>query len=144
MTVKVSNNLEEARLVNNDQVRDIIVREGFVLDEVVKTLVTLRFEPKGDLFCVWDSGLFREHLRKNGQCFVLVERRSPFRGEPPGKPAMGKVMQIDGKVMILDQHLPFVPREGACVQLIRAMEWRYIREKDLYDQDKQENELVWV
>jgi hypothetical protein len=139
MTVKASNNVEAARLVNNDQVRVVIVREGFVLDEVIKTLVTLRFPPKSDLFCVWDSGQFREHLRRNGQLFVLVEQRGT------NKPAMAKVTQIDGKVLILDQHLPFVPREGACVQLIRAMEWRYIREKDLDDDEKRkDNELVWV
>lgn len=128
--MKISASLEEARIAN--QSKDIIVREDFFLDELSKTLINSLVPPSREFFCVMNVSPFREHLQKTGQLFVLVERRGS------DKPGLTKVRKIDGRVLELDPwyHLNFIPQEGACVQLVLGLDWRYIREKDLDDLDK--------
>lgn len=128
--MKISASLEEARIANGR--KDIIVREDFFLDELSKTLINKLVPPSREFFCVMNVNPYREHLQKNGQLFVLVERVGS------DKPGLTKVRKIDGRVLELDPwyHLNFIPQEGACVQLVLGLDWRYIREKDLDDLDK--------
>ena len=137
--MKFSDNLQAARLANQ-HLGDVIVREGLVLDEAVKTLVTVLVPPALTHFCVFEAGLFTEHLRRHGQLFVAVEQRGT------AQPALTKVRRIDGRVLELDSWytLNFVPKEGACVQLVRGLEWKYIRERDLNKQAKEEGQFKWV
>lgn len=130
--------LEEA-LTKNRNPQNLIVHEGFVLDENVKTLVTKAIVPTRKYFSVFDmQHILAERLRKTGRLYVLIENRGT------SKPEYRRVTQVDGRVLVLDQALNFTPQEGACVQLLLGMEWKYVDERELYKQDKEESRYRWV
>jgi hypothetical protein len=124
----------------------ILVHYGLILDERAKSLVTLRVPPTLGHFSIQEPLAFRERFLKKGSIWVVVERVVegwapgvlPVKVRGTGQPEWRKVKEIDGRVLVLEEALNFVPREGACVQLLRGLEWKYVNERDLDAHEKRE------
>lgn len=164
--MKISADLQEQLAKNNSPV-DTLVHEGYVLDANAKSNVIPTIPPKSWCFAVDDPLPFRNRLREAGQLYILVESEPnilPVRvlsqetiGELPvvfsdvevkniAKPEYARVVQVDGKVLVLDKNakLTFAPRPSAVVQILLGMEWDHVDERELYKQEKQEGKYRWV
>lgn len=138
--------IEEKATLNNLPA-GVHVQGGFVLDEGIKAVVTKLVPITARHFCINDVGLFRAVLKQTDNLWVLVQRHRevwdtskfiPAKVHEVGQPEHRRVAQIDGRVLVLETPLNFTPMEGAVVQRIRAMDYKYAREEDL---DKQEKAL---
>lgn len=164
--MKISASLEE-RLAKNNAPVDTLVHEGYVLDANAKSNVIPTIPPKPWCFAVADPLPFKNRLMAAGQLYILVECEPnilPVRvlneetvGEVPmvfsdvqvrniARPEYARVVQIDGKVLVLDQNekLSFSPRPSAVVQILIGMEWDHVDERELDKQQKKEGKYRWV
>lgn len=134
-----SANLEQRLLKNNNPV-DTSVHEGFILNELIKSFVTRAIPLHRKHFAVLDAKPFRDKLYSSGRLYVLVEHPN----SPESDPEYRRVIEVDGRVLVLESPLNYTPREGSCVQALLGLEWKYVDERELDKMEKKEGKYRWV
>lgn len=115
----------------------ILIRDGFVIDRSVKSVVTdFPFNATTKWFPISDNANnFRAHQKERGTLYVMVERITGFNmGQPVnGTPECRKVLKVDGNMIVLDMtlgdQLNFTPRKGAGVFLVVGIEHNIVHKQ---------------
>lgn len=115
----------------------VIERNGLVVDNQAKSLVTSMIPPNAQHFCVMDVAPFKEAMFTRGKLAVVVERRGS------DKPEWRWVSQIDGRVLVLESPLNYTPQEGACVSRLLGVQTEFYSERALEEHEKKAG-YVWT
>lgn len=141
----------EEKAVKNDVPVDVVAHEGIVLDQGVKALITTAIPITSRWFSVDNPQMFRWAMQNGRELWVLIERLSigwsddfvPVKVHQVGQPEYRRVAAVDGSVIVLEDPINFLPREGSCVQRIAAMRSKFSKEQDMDKLEKEESKLKW-
>jgi len=142
----------------NQRLKSVVIHQGLMVDNNLKALVSALPPRSERLFCVMDPAPLKQYLQQRGRLAVVVERREKFKVEEKesglsivshspksaGQPEWRWVSQIDGKVVVLEKALNYLPHEGACVAVLLGFDTGFWDEKSLEKQDKHESRYRWI